>query len=352
MKKSIKPIYLGILYSFVHFSVETACFYLLFSRMVATDYWFAYALIFDAVSFLPQSVVGYIADKFPRFPYGVLGLIIILASLFIKLNALAVIVISIGNVLSHVDGAEKTLNNCNNKITPNAIFVGGGAFGVVTGNLLGLLNVKWLILIPIVLIIISVVVVLIIQKYSIVDTENLPFTLKEVNDNIGDAFLIVLVLFVVTVRGYIGYAVPTDWNVSNFLTILLFVSMGAGKMLGGVLADKLGYKLTSFISLIASIPFLLFGNSIAVVSLVGVLLFNMTMPVTVGILYSRFPKNPGYAFGITTIGLFLGLVPQIFISINSLLIHQILVLTLSLTAYLVLVILLTKKSNLKENTNA
>ena len=54
-----------------------------------------------------------------------------------------------------------------------------------------------------------------------------------------------------------------------------------------------------------------------VVSLIGLMLFSMTMSITLGILVSKLKKTPGLAFGLTTIGLFLGSVPAFFIKFNT-----------------------------------
>ena len=44
----------------------------------------------------------------------------------------------------------------------------------------------------------------------------------------------------------------------------------------------------------------------------------MTMSVSLGILVSAFPENPGICFGITTVGLFLGSLPFFLMSPGSL----------------------------------
>lgn len=54
-----------------------------------------------------------------------------------------------------------------------------------------------------------------------------------------------------------------------------------------------------------------------VVSLIGVMFFSMTMSVTLAILVSVLPDTPGLAFGLTTIGLFLGSVPVFFFKIKD-----------------------------------
>ena len=52
------------------------------------------------------------------------------------------------------------------------------------------------------------------------------------------------------------------------------------------------------------------------ISLIGVMFFSMTMSITLAILVSKLKKMPGVAFGLTTIGLFLGTLPVFFIRIS------------------------------------
>jgi len=76
----------------------------------------------------------------------------------------------------------------------------------------------------------------------------------------------------------------------------------------------------------------LFGNSVMTVSLIGVGLFSMTMPLTIGLLVSRMPEAPGFSFGITTVALFAGSLPAFFLRPAGLLAHQATVLILSAAA--------------------
>ena len=76
---------------------------------------------------------------------------------------------------------------------------------------------------------------------------------------------------------------------------------------------KYGIKKIATISTLFSIPFLCFGDNLMIVSIIGVMFFSMTMSITLAILVSVLKKTPGLAFGITTIGLFVGTVPIFFI---------------------------------------
>jgi hypothetical protein len=113
--------------------------------------------------------------------------------------------------------------------------------------------------------------------------------------------------------------------------------MGVGKCLGGIMCDLIGIRKTAILSIVCSLPFLLFGDKVMLVSLFGIMLFSMTMSVTLGILVSTLKKAPGLAFGLTTIGLFLGTAPIFFIKFTTLLANCILITVLTIIClYMVL----------------
>ena len=341
MYKKMTAFSAGWIYAFIHFSVEVASFYFLFSRITTTAFWWIWAMLFDALAFLPQSFFGVLLDKYPALPYGAFGAGAILIALCLPFDILALVLLALGNALVHADGAQRTLRNHQAKITPNAVFVGGGSFGVITGQLLGILQSQTWIVVPIILTLISAGLAfwISLRLETEIKEESLPLSVCK---DMPEFLLVALVLFAVAVRSYIAYAIPIEWKKTTMQAVALFVFMGVGKMLGGVMADYIGFRKTTYLSLLLALPFLLFGNTIMLLSLVGVMLFSTTMPITVGILVSKYPKNPGFAFGITTVGLFLGVVPAFFIALPTLLAHQIVVLLLSVTALVALLSTLKK----------
>ena len=137
------------------------------------------------------------------------------------------------------------------------------------------------------------------------------------NTNLSKYLVILLAVIVVIVRGYMGYGIPTSWNKTTIQTVILFVFMGIGKALGGILADMFGIRKVAIISVIVALPLILIGDRNMYISLLGVMFFSMTMSVTLAILVSVLPHNPGLAFGYTTIGLFLGTAPMFFFKISD-----------------------------------
>ena len=313
MKKNIT----GYLYFYIHFIVEIVCFFYL-SRVTNNSFivWLI-PFIYDALAFVPQSIIGYISDKYPKINIGIIGVILLFISYIIfgltNINMyLSLVLLCLGNCCLHIAGAENTLRTSDGRLSPPAIFVAGGSFGVVTGRLLArsTINPLWL-LIPIISII---PFILLADTYRTNKSNTNKF--NYVKDNINPYIVVLIAFFVVIIRGYMGYGIPTSWNKTTIQLIIFFFTMGLGKALGGILSDKLGIRRVAILSCLLAIPFLCIGDNLMIVSLIGVMFFSMTMSITLGILVSVLKKTPGLAFGITTIGLFLGTAPIFFIKLN------------------------------------
>lgn len=313
----------GYLYFYIHFVVEVLCFFVL-ARLVGDSpfLWLA-PLFYDAMAFLPQGIIGYVSDKFPKVKIGMIGILILLIgfmccglSLFNRYFSL--FLVCIGNACLHVDGAEVTLRTSNGKLSSSAIFVAGGSFGVITGKLLGTTQLSFFLLILLGLS--AIPFILLADSYRddvIADKDKNCEQFDYANSSIKPMHLILLAVFVVIVRGYMGYGIPTSWNKTVIQTVCLYFAMGFGKALGGILADAYGVKKIGILSCLLSLPFLLVGDHLMLVSLIGVLFFSMTMSITLALIVSVLKQAPGLAFGMTTLGLFLGTVPIFFFKFTS-----------------------------------
>lgn len=307
----------GILYFYIHFIVEIVCFFYLTRVLNDSVLVWVIPFIYDGLAFVPQSMIGYISDKYPKINMGLIGVVLLVISYLIYgLTNLPIfvslVILSLGNAFLHISGAEDTLKTAEGKLSPAAIFVAGGSFGVITGKLLARTSINPLFLIILILTIIPFV--LLSKTYLTKDSNTNKF--NYVKDNLNSNVVILVAVLVVIVRGYMGYGIPTSWNKTVLQTVLLFCTMGVGKALGGILSDIFGIRKVAIISCLAAIPFLCFGDNNMFVSLIGVMFFSMTMAITLGIIVSKLKKKPGLAFGLTTIGLFLGTAPIFFIKIN------------------------------------
>ena len=252
-----------------------------------------------------------------------------------NINAfIVVLTIAIGNSLIHVQGAETTLRSSKGRMSPSAIFVAGGSFGLITGKLLAMYKVP--VLIVLIINLLMIIPIIICNKYkSQLDDKNLE-SYNYSNKKIAPKVVITLAVLVVVIRSYMGYGIPTSWNKTLVQTIMLYCFMGTGKALGGILIDAIGVRKTALLSTIGALPFLLFGNNVMTISLIGIMLFSMTMAITLGLIVSNLKKYPGVAFGFTTLGLFLGTVPIFVFRVSSILVNCIIVIVLTLVSVIIL----------------
>ena len=335
----------GYLYFYIHFIVEVVCFFHL-SRITNSPLAWLVPFLYDAIAFVPQSLIGRYNDKHPKVNVSMIGvgllfIGILLHSFFDISKFIPLFIVCIGNCFLHVGGAENTLRNSKGKLSHSAIFVSGGSFGVITGRLLAKTGLKAFYLLPVILTMIPFIVLA--DSYTTKNSNCDKF--NYVKKNISPALVIIIDVIVVIVRGYMGYGIPTSWNKSTLQTVYLFCIMGLGKALGGILSDMFGIRKVGIWSTLLAIPFLAIGDKLMVVSLIGVMFFSMTMSITLAILVSELKKSPGLAFGLTTIGLFLGTAPIFFIKIPSMYVNIGMIAILSVACSLALGYVLKKEGN-------
>lgn len=302
----------GYLYFYIHFILELICYFVLYSFIGNVFLLWIIPLIYDAVAFVPQPIIGYLNDRYPNLNIGIIGVILLMIGIllfFTNFNIyLSIVILCLGNACLHISGAEVTLKSSNGKLTHSAIFVAGGTFGIVTGRLFASISLSWILIL---LLILSMIPFILLADYYKKDNNSCSnFNYNSKKSSKGA--ILILAVIAVIIRGYMGYGIPTSWNKTMFQMVLLYIFMGIGKILGGVLADLFGAKKIAIISTLIGLPFILFGDNYMIISLIGIAIFSMTMPITLGVIVSVLKNTPGLAFGLTTIGLFLGTLPTFF----------------------------------------
>lgn len=186
-------------------------------------------------------------------------------------------------------------------MSPAGIFVSSGAMGVALGTLCrsGLTAVL--------IVAAAVALTWILARADAKEcAEKYDYVNFRVARNGGFLLLTGLLMAAVFVRSYAGSIMPLDWERTGWLVIGPAAASCIGKALGGMAGDWLGAGRTGVVSLLISVPLICLGSENVVLSLAGILLFNMTMPITLCGLVSLMPENPGFAFGLTTLALLVG----------------------------------------------
>ena len=120
MKLKNKSLEIGLLYFYIHFVTEVTCFFILNELFKLPISAWIIALTYDALAFVPQSIFGYLRDINKNVNFGLLGLFLLFAAVIlnglISINKfLILIILCLGNVLAHVEGAEATLRSSDGK---------------------------------------------------------------------------------------------------------------------------------------------------------------------------------------------------------------------------------------------
>jgi len=254
-----------------------------------------------------QMPVGIIADKINHNNLiAAAGCVLVAAGFGLTgIPVLAAAVVGLGNGMFHIGGGIDILNISEKKSAALGIFVSPGAFGVFLGTLLGRSGFSVSVPILVSLIFISILIIFMKSVRGDLNVSNASF-----DPYIPPKLIIsvVCLFLVVCLRSYTGLAVDFPWKGFGFLGVALVCASAFGKTLGGFLFDRFGAFKTVILSLgIASVLFLFPQNPVAGVS--AILLFNMTMPVTLWFMAKIIPGAKGFSFGLLTFALFLGFLP-------------------------------------------
>ena len=115
-----------------------------------------------------------------------------------------------------------------------------------------------------------------------------------------------LLLLTVAIRSFVGGGGTHALPAVNWLAVGIPLAAFTGKLAGGVLADRYGWIRTSVGALLLSLPLLVIGKHEPWLVVIGLALFQTTMPVTLSALGLLFPGRPATAFGLSCLALVIG----------------------------------------------
>ncbi|MDR2854537.1 MAG: hypothetical protein LBV40_00020 [Methanomicrobiales archaeon] len=297
-------------YSATHFFVDFACAFLMFRSIAGTPESYLCVLFYNFCAFAMQMPLGIIADKINRNSFfAIFGCVLVgLAYGFVHIPIAAVIIIGIGNAMFHIGGGIDVLNISDKKLAPLGIFVAPGAFGIYYGAMLGKGSDLSAIFIPLALIAVAALIFISYRAQRETYPKNATFSLDGIH-SLHIPIAISCLFCVVFLRSFVGLELDFPWKGIGYFGTVLVCAVVFGKIIGGFAADRFGVAKTSFFSLGIATTLFLFPM-IPLAGATAVLLFNMTMPITLWALVKTLPGAKGFAFGLLTFGLFLGFLPK------------------------------------------
>ena len=303
-------------YSIIHFIVDLACNVLVINLVASkhgndTLTLFAAVIAYNFFAFAVQLPIGIIADKLNKNAIcSAIGcLFVSLGFVFYNNAMLAAIIAGIGNSLFHVGGGIDVLNISDKKATPSGIYVSTGALGVFLGSLSAKYGFNKYYIAHILLILSFIALV---YLYTKVKDKVSNVEAKYDKISISEVIAIICLMITVCIRSYVGLILNFSWKSNLILAVVAILSVVFGKMLGGIIGDKIGFKKISVISLLLSGILFIFAFESPVFGILAILFFNMTMPITLTALSNILNNNKGFAFGLLTFALFVGAMPAFF----------------------------------------
>lgn len=298
-----------LVHTAAHAVVDFACFYVLFARFLphvpAAEQLTLGFLLYDILAFGLQPLIGYLCDHYRSFPAAPLGCLLTLVGTCLPQSVAwgALVLCALGNAWFHAGAGSDTLLASHGRMWQGGVFVSAGAVGVALGTLAGRAGVSAAL--PIALL----SALLLLEWWLPTQFGGALTRYRICGGGMGLPMAFFLLLLAVAARSFAGAAAPAPWRAAGEGLLLAGLAAALGKALGGALADLCGARRTAVTALALSVPLLgLFPDSQAL-CLVGLVLFNIPMPVTLAAVADLLPYNPGLAFGLTTLALLVGVVP-------------------------------------------
>jgi FSR family fosmidomycin resistance protein-like MFS transporter len=317
-----------------HAVVDAASAYLLFKDLAdfSPEKMTTLILLYDALAFAGQIPLGLALDRWraPR-AFGATGIALAIAALVVAplLPLVGVVIIGVGNALFHLGAGAHVLARSGDRAAESGIFVGPGAVGLFAGIWLGTHGAAWHTPLVVLLGACLVPTLLLIRRPSLSLSAKSYETPSEGRRLAMIALGASCLLASVAVRSVAGTLAGDAWRgIDATVVASLALAACAGKALGGLLADWLGWALTSALALAGAALLLGLELGSPVGAIVGMLLLQSTMPVTLKATHLLIPDRPGLAFGLPCGALLLGslvaLLPLTILSSPTFLLGQLL----------------------------
>ncbi|MBL8025291.1 MAG: hypothetical protein JNL74_02710 [Fibrobacteres bacterium] len=301
---------LGFVHAIIDFTSAITIFLCASANNLQPDYVFRNAIIYNSIAFGSQFIFGLISDLSNRARLTMLlGIALAAAGLISAPFTVlpAILLVATGNSLFHVGAGSIVLRINPSKAVHPGVFVAPGAIGLAIGIWFGKQG-EWFLLPTVVLLTISFAAAFLISAK--IDNVNKPIVTEKRSFPLVS--LIVLLLMVsVGIRALGGSMGGSFCLKSTYTPLIIALAAFSGKFMGGFVADRFGWIKSSVIALLFSVVVFKFlpGTAFA---FMGIMLFQMTMPVTLAALYNALPLRSGFAFGLACLALVAGTLPTFF----------------------------------------
>ncbi len=289
---------------------------------------FAWVLAYDALAFAGQPLIGLAADRMRPGRVLLGGLAVVgaglgaagLAGAHSGLGLTAVLLAALGNAVAHLGAGAVVLRADLTRAAPAGLLVAPGAVGLGLGLWFGRsssIGPLWWVAVPLVA---AAALVVRLDRAGALDPAHRWWRpsgwtgerLHTVPAGTAAAAAALLLLTSVAIRSLVGSSAARGYPPGPWLAVGIPAVAFAGKALGGLLADRVGWLRTTVGALLVSAPLIAVRHDGPALLLVGLLVFQLTMPVTLVAIGRLLPARPATAFGLPCAALLVGSLPASF----------------------------------------
>jgi FSR family fosmidomycin resistance protein-like MFS transporter len=276
--------------------------FLLYSLKSSGNY-LTVIVLYTFLSFGTQPFIGIIADKTKKYRLMIYISVALMVIGTIKINIyFSTVLLGLGNSLFHIAGGGVAIFS-RERDSDLGVFVAPGAVGLMLGYNFNHLYIIFEILL------FALVIFLILTGFNDKYYINATNHSKENSSSSREFDVMIPMLLIISavfIRGFSGTMIKPDFINNAWLTIIFASFIALGKAIGGFISDRIGASKSILLMLFPSAFILAFGKDLFVTAFIGILLFNTTMPITLGLLTRILPENKNFAFGLAACMLFIG----------------------------------------------
>jgi FSR family fosmidomycin resistance protein-like MFS transporter len=252
---------------------------------------FLLIVVYSIIGFGGQLPVGFWVDyKKQLKPFAFISVISLLAAMLVYFidGYTAIILSGIASAFVHVTGGAVCLQVNNNKTGPLALFTAPGVLGLTLGGVLGRFSVYGL----------WFVVGLVLLTALFILSKPLPaYKSHEKKQSELDAhdWLMLGILLFMCFRSFIFDVINHVAQQYPNGIVIIGISAFAGKIIGGFVADKIGWKKFVYISLPLSLLLFQFGKENIYALAFGIACLQSSVPVTLLLMSNSLVRYPATA---------------------------------------------------------
>jgi FSR family fosmidomycin resistance protein-like MFS transporter len=266
-----------------------------------------FVLTYNLLAFGLQWVLGWLSDLRGAYRAAAAwGACLVAAAVLVRPSSPwgAAALAGFGNAAFHVGVAGALLPRASERALEAGLFVGPGALGIFSGVWLGAHVIEWDVFMFPLLVGAGARLWFRIPPKTPVLASYKPRSVAAL------AVVFGALLLSTVIRSGVAAVVVGHWRSSAIAGLLLAIAACGGKCLGGWVADWFGWQRTGTVALVASAPLIVAGMHSLALGVCGLLLFQMTMAVTLVGMYRAVPRWPALAFGLPSLALVVGTLPD------------------------------------------